>query len=115
MDAATNGARASVSHSPREANSRRAARSSRTFRPTKSDARREGLALAPSFLLAICSIPSFGIAETRGERLLPRYQQKYQQNGRLGSLQPRTFTCVFNAPRKFSQRDQESKDRKSVV
>jgi hypothetical protein len=62
----------------------------------------------PSFLRAICSIPSFGIAEIHRERLLPRYQQKYQQNGRLGSPQPRTFTCVFNAPRKFSQRDQES-------
>jgi hypothetical protein len=36
----------------------------------------------------------FGIAEIRRERLLFRYQQKCQQNGRLD----RIFTCVFNAP-----------------
>ena len=30
-----------------------------------------GLALAPSFLRAICSIPSFGNSEIRRERLLP--------------------------------------------
>ncbi len=34
-----------------------------------------GLAIAPSFLLAICSIPSFGNREIRRQRLPPRYQQ----------------------------------------
>ena len=34
------------------------------------------------------------------ERLFPRYQQKYQQNGRL----PRISTCVFNATRKNRNR-----------
>jgi hypothetical protein len=42
-----------------------------------------GLALAPSFLRAVCSIPSFGNSEIRREHLVPRYQQKYQQNGWL--------------------------------
>ena len=42
-----------------------------------------GLALAPSLLRSICSIPSFGNSEIRREHLVPRYQQKYQQNGRL--------------------------------
>jgi hypothetical protein len=42
-----------------------------------------GLALAPSFLRAICSIPSFGNSQIRRERLFARYQQKCQQNGRL--------------------------------
>jgi hypothetical protein len=51
----------------------------------------------PWFLRAICSIPSFGISEIRRERLLSRYQQKCQQNGRLGQI----FACTFNAPRKF--------------
>lgn len=42
-----------------------------------------GLTLARHCSLrAICSIPSFGNREIRRERLLPRYQQKYQQNGR---------------------------------
>jgi hypothetical protein len=41
-----------------------------------------GLTLAPSFWRAICSIRSFGNSEIRRERLFPRYQQKYQQNGR---------------------------------
>jgi hypothetical protein len=41
------------------------------------------LALALSFLRAICSIRLFGNSEIRRERLLRRYQQKYQQNGRL--------------------------------
>ena len=43
------------------------------------------LALAPSFLRAICSIPSFGISKFAAARLAWRYQQKYQQIGRLGS------------------------------
>jgi hypothetical protein len=51
-----------------------------------------GLALAPSSLRATCSIPSFGNSEIRRERAFLRYQQKYQQNGRL----PRIFTCIFN-------------------
>jgi hypothetical protein len=54
-----------------------------------------GLAHAPSFLRVICSIPSFGISEIRRERLLHRYQQKYQQNGRLGSLR-RELLRVFS-------------------
>lgn len=56
-----------------------------------------GLVLAPSFLRAVRSIPLFGNSEIRRERLFARYQQKYQQNGRL----PRTFACIFNVPRKF--------------
>jgi hypothetical protein len=54
-------------------------------------------------------------SESRRERLFARYQQKYQQNGPLQSvhgsadvLLPRIFTRVFNAPRKFSQKNQES-------
>jgi hypothetical protein len=65
------------------------------------------LALAPSFLRATCSIPSFGNSEIRRERLFPRYQQKYQQNGRL----PRISTCVFNASRK----NQESNHRRKLL
>ena len=42
-----------------------------------------GLAPAPSFLRAICSIPSFGIAKFAAARLAWRYQQKYQQSGPL--------------------------------
>jgi hypothetical protein len=42
-----------------------------------------GLALAPSFLRAICSIPSFGIAKFAVNVCSPRYQQKCQQTGRL--------------------------------
>jgi len=42
-----------------------------------------GLAVAPSFLRAICSIPQFCNSEIRHECLFSRYQQKYQQNGRL--------------------------------
>jgi hypothetical protein len=38
-----------------------------------------GLAPAPSFLRAICLIPSFGIAKFAAARLAWRYQQKYQQ------------------------------------
>jgi hypothetical protein len=41
------------------------------------------LPLAPSFVRAIYSIPSFGNREIRRQRLPPRYQQKYQQNDRL--------------------------------
>src|SRR5207248_2768866 len=47
-----------------------------------------GLAHAPSFLRAICSIPSFGIAKVAVNVCSPdtnRYQQKCQQIGRLGS------------------------------
>jgi hypothetical protein len=44
---------------------------------------RSGFALAPSFLRAISSIPSFGNSEIRRERLFARYQQKCQQTGRL--------------------------------
>jgi hypothetical protein len=36
---------------------------------------------APSFLRAICSIPSFGIAKLAAAPLAWRYQQKYQQSG----------------------------------
>jgi hypothetical protein len=43
------------------------------------------LAHAPSFLRAICSIPFVWNSESRRERLFSRYQQKYQQIGRLGS------------------------------
>ena len=35
----------------------------------------------PSFLRAICSIPSFGIAKLAAAPLAWRYQQKYQQSG----------------------------------
>ena len=56
-----------------------------------------GLAHAPSFLRAICLIPLVRNSEIRHEHLVPRYQQKCKQNGRL----PWTFTCGFNAPRKF--------------
>jgi hypothetical protein len=61
-----------------------------------------GLAIAPSFLLAICSIPSFGNREIRRQRLAPRYQQKYQQTiGRSGRF--RELLLMFsNAPSKFS-------------
>ena len=38
---------------------------------------------APSFLRAICSIPSFGIAKFVAARSAWRYQQKYQQSGPL--------------------------------
>lgn len=43
-------------------------------------------------------------SQIRRERLFPRYQQKYQQDGRLDSssdLLRSNFTHVFNAPRKF--------------
>jgi hypothetical protein len=43
-----------------------------------------GLAPAPSFLRAICSIPSFGIAEFAAIVLISRCQQKCQQIGRMG-------------------------------
>jgi hypothetical protein len=55
----------------------------------------------PSFLRAICSIPSFGIAEIHRERLLPRYQQKYQQNGRLGSAATANFYVCFQCAAKI--------------
>ena len=42
-----------------------------------------GLAPAPSFLRAVCSIASFGIAKFAAARLAWRYQQKYQQSGPL--------------------------------
>jgi hypothetical protein len=42
-----------------------------------------GLALAPSFSRAICSIPSFENSEICRERLSLSCRQKYQQNGRL--------------------------------
>jgi hypothetical protein len=42
-----------------------------------------GLAPAPSFLRAICSIPSFGIAKFAAIVLISRCQQKCQQIGRM--------------------------------
>jgi hypothetical protein len=60
--------------------------------------RLDSLALAPWFLRAICSIPSFGIAKFTVNLCALGYQQKCQQNGRPQSA----FACVFNAPRKFS-------------
>jgi hypothetical protein len=59
-------------------------------------ARDFGLVFAPSFLRPACSIRSFGNNEIRSEGLDLRYRQKYRQNGWL----PRTFACIFNAPRR---------------
>jgi len=67
-----------------------------------------GLAIAPSCLLAICSIPSFGNREIRRQRLPPRYQQKYQQNDRLQRALPRTFTNVFKYAAQILLKNQES-------
>jgi hypothetical protein len=67
-----------------------------------------GLAIAPSFLLAISSIPSFGNREIRRQRLSPRYQQKYQQNDRLQRVLPRTFTNVFKCAARTLLKNQES-------
>src|ERR1700756_1268446 len=67
-----------------------------------------GLALAPWFLRAICSIPSFGIAEFAVNVCSFGYQQKYQQNGRL----PRTFARIFNAPAEVSLK---IRNRTSIV
>ncbi|HEX3754960.1 MAG TPA: hypothetical protein VHV26_07780 [Rhizomicrobium sp.] len=67
-----------------------------------------GLAIAPSFLLAICSIPSFGNREIRRQRLPPRYQQKYQQNDRLQRALSRTFTHVFKWEAQILLKNQES-------
>jgi hypothetical protein len=53
-----------------------------------------GLALAPSFLRAICSIPSFGIAKFAVNIWSPDTNK--MQNGL-----PRTFTC-FQCPAKIS-------------
>jgi hypothetical protein len=57
-----------------------------------------GLPPAPSFLWAIRSIPSFGIAKFAASRLASRYQQKYQQSGPLQWA----FAWIFNPPRQFS-------------
>ena len=57
----------------------------RTARQSTSVLISLGLPHAPSFLRAICSIPSVHNSEIRRERLFSRYQQKYQQIGRLGS------------------------------
>ena len=67
-----------------------------------------GLALAPSFLRAICSIPSFGNREISRQRLPPRYQQKYQQNDRLQRALSRTFTNVFKCAAQILLKNQES-------
>lgn len=67
-----------------------------------------GLAIAPSFSLAICSILSFGNREIRRQRLPPRYQQKYQQNDRLLRALPRTFTNVFKYAAQILLKNQES-------
>jgi hypothetical protein len=67
-----------------------------------------GLAPAPSFLRAICSIPSFGIAKFAGARLAWRYRQKYQQSG-----PPQwAFAWIFNPSRQFSG---EIRNRTSVL
>src|ERR1700758_5548889 len=57
-----------------------------------------GLAPAPSFLRAICSIPSFGIAKFAAAHLAWRYQQKYQQSGPLQWA----YAWIFNPSRQFS-------------
>jgi hypothetical protein len=57
-----------------------------------------GLAPAPSFWRAICSIPSFGIAKFAAARLAWRYQQKYQQSGPLQWA----YAWIFNPSRQFS-------------
>jgi hypothetical protein len=59
------------------------------------------LALAPSFLRAIYSIPSFGKREIRRQRLPPRYQQKYQQNDRLQRALRELLLTFSNTPPKF--------------
>ena len=56
------------------------------LRPSRTPARRR----------PACSIRSFGNDEIRSEGLDLRYRQKYRQNGWL----PRTFACIFNAPRR---------------
>jgi hypothetical protein len=61
-----------------------------------------GLVLAPSFLRANYSIPSFGNREIRPERLPPPYQQKYQQNDRLHRRFRELLLMFSNAPPKFS-------------
>jgi hypothetical protein len=69
------------------------------------------LALAPSFLRAICSIPLFGNSEIRRERLLHDTNKNTNKtNGcsEVHRLLPLTFRCLFNALRQFSQKNQES-------
>jgi hypothetical protein len=62
---------------------------------------------APSFLRAICSIPSFGIAKFVAARSAWRYQQKYQQSGPLQWA----YAWIFNPSRQFSG---EIRNRTSV-
>ena len=57
-----------------------------------------GLTLAPSFLRAICSIPSFGIAKFAVNVWSP----DTNKNANKTDGCERTFTCVFNGSRKFS-------------
>jgi len=59
-----------------------------------------GLAPAPSFLRAICSIPLFGIAKFAAIVSISRCQQKYQQIGRLEQI---FYQCFPTSLRKFSQ------------
>ena len=58
-----------------------------------------GLALAPSFLRAICSIPSFGIAKFAGN-VCPLDTNK---NANKTDGSPQIFTCVFNARENFPE------------
>jgi hypothetical protein len=61
-----------------------------------------GLVLAPSFLRAICSIPSFGNSEIRCERLLPDTNKNTNKRTAAAGA-PRIFTYGFKcAPPEFS-------------
>ena len=62
-----------------------------------------GLAPAPSFLRANCSIPSFGITEF-AIVLISRCQQKYQQIGRLNSFFNECFERALKIlPKKWNR------------
>jgi hypothetical protein len=56
-----------------------------------------GLALAPSFLRAICSIPSFGIAEFAVNVCSSDTNKNTNKTDGCRVF----FWCVFNAPRNF--------------
>jgi hypothetical protein len=61
-----------------------------------------GLVLAPSFLQAVYSLPSFGNREIRRQRLPLGDQQKYQQNDRQQRALTRTLLMFSDAQSKFS-------------
>jgi hypothetical protein len=70
-----------------------------------------GLAHASPFLRAICSIPFVRNSEVAVKVCSPDINENTNNtDGRsqYTDLMPLTFRCVFNAPRKFSQKNQES-------